>query len=245
MRVSWNGSFRQRDICGAVMVLNVARVKKTVGRNKSFQKIKKERVLSMKIVTISREFGSGGRELGKRLADALGVPCYDHEIIEMVAEKHGFDKNYVSHISEKDIRVFYPSTVGNRFMNPPTLQQPVKIVAAQHEIIRQGDCVIVGRCADVLCQDMRPLNMFVYADRLSKLRRCEDRADENEQISEKEIYRRMKQIDKERAAYRKLFTDEKWGRKEFYHLCINTSGKEIKALIPAVAAYVNVWFGIG
>ncbi len=205
--------------------------------------------MSMKIVTISREFGSGGRELGKRLADALGVPCYDHEIIEMVAEKCGFDKKYVSHISEKDIRVFYPSTVGNRFMNSPAIQQPVKIVAAQHEIVRQlarqGDCVIVGRCADVLCQDMRPLNMFVYADRLSKLRRCEDRADENEQISEKEIYRRMKQIDKERAAYRKLFTDEKWGRKEFYHLCINTSGKEIKALIPAVAAYVNVWFGIG
>ena len=72
----------------------------------------------MKIITVSREFGSGGRELGKRLADALGVPCYDHEIIERVAEKHGFDQNYVSHISEKDIRVFYPSTVGNRFMNP-------------------------------------------------------------------------------------------------------------------------------
>lgn len=90
----------------------------------------KRRLLSMKIVTISREFGSGGRELGKRLADALGVPCYDHEIIEMVAEKHGFDKNYVSHISEKDIRVFYPSTVGNRFMNPSVLRQPVKVVVA-------------------------------------------------------------------------------------------------------------------
>lgn len=60
----------------------------------------------MRIITISREFGSGGRELGKRLADALGIPCYDHEIIDMVAEKHGLNKNYVSHISEKDIRVF-------------------------------------------------------------------------------------------------------------------------------------------
>lgn len=158
----------------------------------------------MKIITISREFGSGGRELGKRLADVLGVPCYDHEIIDMVAEKHGFDKNYVSHISEKDIRMFYPSTIGTRFMNP--------------------------------------LNMFVYADRPSKLQRCKDRADKNEHISEKEIFCRMKQIDKERAAYRKLFTDEKWGRKEFYHLCINTSGKKIKMLIPAVAAYVNAWF---
>lgn len=200
----------------------------------------------MKIITISREFGSGGRELGKRLADVLGVPCYDHEIIDMVAEKHGFDKNYVSHISEKDIRMFYPSTIGTRFINPPVFQQPVQIAAAQHEIIRQlaqqSDCVIVGRCADVLCQDMNPLNMFVYADRPSKLQRCKDRADKNEHISEKEIFCRMKQIDKERAAYRKLFTDEKWGRKEFYHLCINTSGKKIKMLIPAVAAYVNAWF---
>lgn len=202
----------------------------------------------MRIITISREFGSGGRELGKRLAETLGIPCYDHEIIDMVAERHGLDKNYVSHISEKDIRVFYPSTIGHRFMtNSSVLQQPVKVAAAQHEMIRQlahqGDCVIVGRCADVLCRDLNPLNIFAYADRLSKLQRCEARADESEHFSEKEMLRKMKQIDKERAAYRELFTEEKWGRKEYYHLCVNTSGKEIKTLIPAIAAYVNVWFG--
>lgn len=202
----------------------------------------------MKLITISREFGSGGRELGKRLAEALAVPCYDHEIIDMVAERYGMDKNYVSHISEKDIRVFYPSTIGHRFMtNSSVLQQSVKVAAAQHEMIRQlalqGDCVIVGRCADVLCRDMNPLNIFVYADRMSKLRRCEARADESERFSERELFRKMKQIDKERAAYRELFTEERWGRKESYHLCINTSGREIKTLIPAIASYVNVWFG--
>lgn len=202
----------------------------------------------MRIITISREFGSGGRELGKRLSDTLGIPCYDHEIIDMVAEKHGLDKNYVSHVSEKDIRVFYPSTIGHRFLtNQSALSQPVKVAVAQQEMIRQlarqGDCVIVGRCADVLCRDMNPLNIFVYADRLSKLQRCEKRADESEHYSEKEMFRKMKQIDKERAAYRELFTEEKWGRKECYHLCINTSGKEIKNLVPAVAAYANAWFG--
>ena len=201
----------------------------------------------MRIITISREFGSGGRELGKRLADALGIPCYDHEIIDMVAEKHGLNKNYVSHISEKDIRVFYPSTIGHRFLTyQSALQQPVKIAVAQQEMIRQlalqGDCVFVCPCADVLCKDLNPLNMFVYADRLSKLKRCETRADESECLSEKELLRKMKQIDKERAAYRELFTEEKWGRKEHYHLCINTSGKEIKTLVPAIAAYVNIWF---
>ena len=119
----------------------------------------------MKIITISREFGSGGRELGKRLADRMNIPCYDHEIIDMVAEKHGFDKNYVAHISEKDIRNFYQSTIGHRFMiyQQPMVHQPIKVALAEHEIIhqlaKQGDCVIVGRCADIVCADMNPFNI--------------------------------------------------------------------------------------
>lgn len=60
-----------------------------------------------KVITISREFGSGGRELGKRLAEALSIPCYDHQIIDMVAEKENMSKEYVAHMSEKDMRVFY------------------------------------------------------------------------------------------------------------------------------------------
>ena len=201
----------------------------------------------MRIITISREFGSGGRELGKRLADALGIPCYDHEIIEMVAEKHGFDKNHVAHVSEKDIRVFYPSTIAHRLVSPhPSSQQSISITIAEHKLIKelaqQGDCVIVGRCADVTCREMKPLNIFVYADKLSKLARCERYAEETERLSEKEMLRKMKQIDRERTAYRALFTEEDWGRKESYHLCINTSGKEIKALVPAVAEYAKLWF---
>lgn len=201
----------------------------------------------MRIITISREFGSGGRELGKRLADALEIPCYDHEIIDMVAEHHGFDKDYVAHISEKDIRTFYLSTIAHRFsITQHTAGQPIKIAIAEHEIIRQlaqiGDCVIVGRCADVVCRDMNPLNIFVYADRISKLRRCEERADKEEHFSEKEMLRKMKQIDKERAGYRGLFIEDEWGKKESYHLCVNTSGKEVKTLITALAQYVRDWF---
>ena len=206
-----------------------------------------KRVIIMRIITISREFGSGGRELGKRLADYLGVPCYDHEIIDMVAQQHGLDKNYVAQVSEKDIRTFYPTTIGHRFMvTVPANHQSIKITLAQHEVIKclaeQGDCVIVGRCADVVCRDMNPLNIFVYADKVSKLARCVSRADENERLSEKDILRKMKQIDKDRAAYRELFTEDDWGKKESYHLCVNTSGKEIKALVPAIAEYAKLWF---
>lgn len=201
----------------------------------------------MRIITVSREFGSGGRELGKRLADYLGVPCYDHEIIDMVAEQNGFDKQYVSHISEKDIRVFYPSTIGQRFLTPNhAAQQSVKVTLAQHELIKhlaeQGDCVIVGRCADIVCRDKNPFNIFVYADKISKLARCQARSNENEHFSEKEMLKKMKQIDKERAAYRELFTEEEWGRKESYHLCVNTSGKEIKTLVPVIGEYAKTWF---
>lgn len=200
----------------------------------------------MNIITISREFGSGGRELGKRLAEHLGIPCYDHEIIDMAAEKYGIDKRYAAHLSEKDVRVFYPSTIAHRFMASVQPPQSVQVALAQHEIIRtlaqQGDCVIVGRCADVVCRDLQPLNIFVYADTLTKLARCQARAGQDEHLSEKEMLRRMKQIDRERAAYRELFTETAWGRKETYHLCINTSAREIKTLIPGIAEYAKCWF---
>ena len=126
-------------------------------------------------------------------------------------------------------------------------QQSVSIAVSEHQLIQelaqQGDCVIVGRSADIVLREMNPMNIFVYADWQSKLNRCKNRADGSEHFSEKEILKKMKQIDKERAAYRSLFCEKDWGKKESYHLCINTSGKEIKALIPAVADYVRLWFG--
>lgn len=201
----------------------------------------------MRIITISREFGSGGRELGKRLADELGMPCYDHEIIDMIAEQHGFDKDYVTHISERDIRVFYPRTIAHRFAAQyPAKQQAVQIAVSEHEIIKQlaseKDCIIVGRCADVILHEMNPMSILVYANTKSKLARCKSRAEESEHFSEKDMLRKIRQIDKERAAYCGLFTEKEWGQKESYHLCINTTNKEIKTLIPGIATYVNLWF---
>jgi cytidylate kinase len=202
----------------------------------------------MKIITISREFGSGGRELGKRLADELGIPCYDNEIIEMIAKENGFDEQYVANVSEKSIEAAYAMTIGNRFAIPAMqlVDQSIRVAAAQRQIIenfaKQGDCVIVGRGADVILEDMKPLNLFVYADMPSKLQRCKDRAPEGEDLSDSELMRMIRQIDKQRAQHRQMYSDTKWGNKEGYHLCINTSGKEIKKLIPALAQFVTAWF---
>ena len=108
------------------------------------------------IITISREFGSGGRELGKRLSDAFNIPYYDKEIIALIAKENGFDENYVAHISERKIQAAYPLTIGHQFattVNHVT-EQTVKIAVEQHRIIEQfaaqGSCIIVGRCADVI-----------------------------------------------------------------------------------------------
>jgi len=202
----------------------------------------------MKIITISREFGSGGRELGKRLADALGIPCYDHEIIEMIAKENGFDERYVANVSEKSIEAAYPLTIGHRFAMPPMqiMDQSIRVATAQRKIIEnfaeQGDCVIVGRCADVILADMKPLNLFVYADMPSKVERCMERAPEGENLTANELERKIKQIDKQRTQHHQMYSDTKWGNKEGYHLCINTSGKEIKKLIPALVQFVNDWF---
>lgn len=201
-----------------------------------------------KIITISREFGSGGRELGKRLADALEIPCYDHEIIEIIAERHGFDKDYAAHLSEKDIRAAYPLTIGRRFTaSPPAMNMSVQVAVTQQKIIRQfaarGSCVIVGRCADVILRERHPMNLFVYADQPSKLARCARRMTAEEALPAPALLRKMRQVDKDRAAYRGLLTDSRWGQREAYHLCVNTSGREIKALVPPLAEYVRCWFG--
>ncbi len=199
----------------------------------------------MKIITIGREFGSGGRELGKRLADALGVPCYDKEIINEVAKLQDISPEHVEHITTADIRQVYPITIGRTLLTPIYYNNnAIQVLASQQDVIKklaaQGDCVIVGRSADIVLADMNPLNIFVYADKASKLQRCLDRAQEGE--SEKEILKQMQKIDKDRASNRRMMMEGEWGKKETYHLCVNTSGMEIKALVPGLAEYAKNWF---
>lgn len=199
------------------------------------------------IITISREFGSGGRELGKRLSDELHIPCYDNEIIEMVSKEHGLDKGYVAHVSESSLRAAYPLTIGRRFTVPhKAMEQSIMVAVTQQKIIQnlaqQGDCVIVGRCADSVLAHLHPFRIFVYADRASKLKRCQERAKEQEELTLAEMELRMRQIDKNRAKKHELTANIAWGAKEGYDLCINTSGREIKALIPALAEYIRRWF---
>ena len=200
-----------------------------------------------RIITISREFGSGGRELGKRLADRMGVAYYDNEIVTAIAQKSGLAQSYVQGVMEKrgqSYPIHYGRTLSLYAL--PNNENQTSIFAAQHEILHEmaqkEDCIIVGRCADVILESFNPFNLFVYADMPSKMDRCRRRAPADEHYSDKELEKKIRQVDAGRARYRRLFSPVKWGSRELYHLCVNTSRVPVKDLTEAVYDYVSVWF---
>lgn len=199
----------------------------------------------MKVIAISREFGSGGRELGRRLADALGFAYYDREIIMAVAERCALDEKYVERAMETGLIRQYPLTFSRTFSHMPALiGSTAALLPQQHSIVKelaeQGDCVIVGRGADVVLQS--PFKIFVYADMEARMARCRSRADPAEQLADRELERKIRQIDKARAEQHNLLSGCAWGEKRGYHLCVNTTGVAVKSIAPAVADYVRQWF---
>lgn len=193
------------------------------------------------IITISREFGSGGRELGKRLAEILGIAYYDHEIITSIAERSGLAEKYVNSIVEKKPLSYFPITIGRSFsaIDASQLNLSTRIFAEQHNIIEElaakSDCLIIGRCSDHILREYPPLKIFVYADTGSRLQRCKQRAPEGEHLSDAEMKNKIREIDKGRAEYYEFFAGQKWGKKENYTFCLNTSNIVIKDVSAPVA----------
>lgn len=199
----------------------------------------------MNIITISREFGSGGRELGKRMADVLGWDYYDREIIETVANEKGLDADYVQAVLERHEWWTVPITFHQSFTasSAPNTDLLVKEKEVIERIAASGrSCVIVGRNADYFLRDYKPFRIFVCADLDSKIRRCRERAKDPGAITDKEIQRQIKRIDRNRAAVREMMSGDRWGCRSCYHLMINTTDWEIKPLAAATAAYAQRFF---
>ena len=201
----------------------------------------------MNIITISREFGSGGREIGKRIADMLGYSYYDREIITAIAEKHDFNENYVESMLENGFSFCMPITYGRTFSYTDVGgHQAVQLLSTQCRLLKEfaekGNCVIVGRSANVILEDYDPFNIFVYADLESKIKRCKERAAADENLKDSELKRKIRQIDTNRAKHQRFLTDKKWGDKEGYHLCVNTSDADIKAVSAMIAEYAKSYF---
>lgn len=194
-----------------------------------------------KIITIGREFGSGGRELGRRLAEELGYEYYDKEIISEIAKKTSLSEEYVQEVLERKPHNLYPITIGRsiNYVEDFHLKQMQNIYQAQTDIIKnlalKSSCVIVGRCADYILQEFKPYRIFVYAEMKSRIKRCVNRQVETEGLTEKQIARKIKKIDKERARYYSYYTGQKWGDRINYDLCINTTNSVIKEIIPAIS----------
>lgn len=203
----------------------------------------------MRIITISREFGSGGRELGKRLADITGFDYYDSEIITAIAQNSGLDRDYVEKALSNHGWQNFPITFRSTFEILPYLQaSKVNLLLEQKRVIEEiaalgKDCVIVGRSADVLLEEYHPFNIFVCARMEAKVRRCMERAEKEENLTEKELARKIKQVDKARSQTREILTSSAWGQRDAYHLIVNTSEWNIKDLAPPVADFAARWFG--
>lgn len=201
----------------------------------------------MRIITIGREFGSGGREVGKRLADALGIAYYDREVITEIAKRSELDETYVEHVLETGFPQGMFLTYGHTLSAPSLLgvHPATSVLTAQRKVVQklaEKDCVIVGRCADVILQDKNPFKLFVYADEKSKLARCRARTPEDESLTDRQLLKKMRKIDKGRKKLHSLFLGGEWGDREEYNLCVNTSGTVIKEVVPCIADYVNHWF---
>ena len=205
----------------------------------------------MRIITISRQFSSGGRELGKRLADILGWDYYDKEIIERLSQEQGLDSDYVSNILTthqwNTLPLTYQTSFSDPIFSPDT---ETNLLIRQREIIEEiakagNDCIIVGRDADIILSEYRPFRIFVCAElenRIERCRRQEETKPENERLSDKELERNIRQIDKGRSQIRELLTGLPWGDSSAFDLSVNSSGWEIKALAPAVADFALKWF---
>lgn len=173
-----------------------------------------------RVITISREFGSGGRTIGKRVAAELGLPCYDKELLQKIAEESGFPEQYIADAGEYAPGGFLSNAFSHHGTTPNNADYLWKI---QFKIIsqlaQQGPCVIVGRCADYVLRDQADcLRVFIHADlpfRAERIvREYGERAESPEQ--------RLKDKDKRRAAYHRFYTDMKWGHAQNYDVTLNS-----------------------
>lgn len=195
------------------------------------------------IVTVGREFGSGGHEVGKRLAKDLGISFYDQEFIEMAVQKTGFHEDYVKDNEEKA-----PDFVSGALFTGMEMYQPSpydRIQAEEYKLIREiaakESCVIVGRASDYILSDQSHVSVFLFAplaDRVNRkmaLLSPEDAAKVTPAAMEKIV----KQMDKRRKRYYEYYTDTKWGARDSYDLLINTSRSGIDGAVKIIKTYIE------
>lgn len=187
-----------------------------------------------RVITISREFGSGGRTIGRQAAQRLGIPCYDQELIEKMAAESGFTKDFVQ---EKAEDAAHGSWLANAFSDRSaqgiSTQDYLWLVQRNviSDLAEQGPCVIVGRCADYILKDTADcLKVFIHSD-------MEKRADRIVRLygeTKEAPVKRLKDKDRRRAAYYKFYTDFEWGDVRNYHLALDSGSLGIDKCVEII-----------
>lgn len=198
------------------------------------------------VITIARQFGSGGHEIGRRLAKRLDIPVYDKELITHAAQESGLSEEVLHYFDEKPTNsLLYSLSTGTYSFDGggvnyslPVNQQ---VFQAQFDAIRRlaedHSCVIVGRCADYVLEKHEGLvKVFIYADLNDRVQRVA----EYDKISLAEAKNRINKSDKRRASYYNFYSGKKWGVAGTYDLCINTSAVGYDNAVELIASFVEM-----
>ena len=177
------------------------------------------------IITISREFGSGGRTIGRLVAEQLGYQFYDRELVNKVADRSGFSPEFIEesgeYASAKSSLLFAMATAGQYSADGLSMHDRLYIEQTRfiEELAEQGNCVIVGRCADYILRDNKDcLHVFIHADMENRAKRIVERYGEKNKSPEK----RLAEKDQKRRVYYKNYTGRNWGQAQNYDLCLNS-----------------------
>lgn len=197
-------------------------------------------------ITISRQFGSGGKEIGKALADKLGIDFYDKELISLAAKESGYDPKIFENVDERATNSLLYSlsmglySFGNGFSSMGDLPVNDQLYMLQHKIIKklanEKPCIFVGRCADYVLKDnSKCINIFLYADLDYRVKRTIERNGVDPDRAEQAVNK----ADKTRANYYSFYSGKKWGRPENYHLCINTGILTTNQCVDIITNYIE------
>ena len=190
--------------------------------------------MSNRIITVSREFGSGGRTIGRMVAQKLGIPCYDHELIDKITEESGFLKSFVESNAE-DAQGGWFSLLAGRDFYGHSLQDDLYLAEAKviRELAEKESCVIVGRSADCILADHdNVLKVFIHASIEKRAERA--RTQYGLQIDNPEQF--LKEKDKRRKAYYQLYCDRKWGATRNYHIALDSGELGLERCAEIIAS---------
>ena len=199
------------------------------------------------VITIGRSYGSGGRTMGKLLAEELGIDCYDMELLKKASEESGINESLFGESDEKlpgrnifrIVKGVYSGKISSPgksdFISPENLfNYQAKVIK---ELAETTSCIIIGRCADFILKDYdNVIKLFFYAP----MDCCIARTKEMYGLSEQEIIKKIQKTDKERAFYYEYYTGRKWNDASNYDMCLNTESMSYETCIKMVKAYLEI-----